>query len=91
MRHGDVDLNKHVNNVVYVDWALETLRPERIGTLRPASVEISYRAESYYGDRIFSRSQFSEEGAPVSLHQLVSEKSGKETACVRVEWRPKDA
>jgi acyl-ACP thioesterase len=27
VRHGDVDLNRHVNNVVYVDWALETLSP----------------------------------------------------------------
>lgn len=86
VRHGDVDINRHVNNVVYVDWALETLPPELIGTLQPAVVEISYRAESHYGDRIFSRSLFTSEDPAVSLHQLVSEQSGKEVARVRVEW-----
>lgn len=85
VRHGDVDLNKHVNNVVYVDWALETLPPEKIGKLRPTSVEISYRAESYYGDRIFSRSLFTDEAT--SLHKLVSEQSGKEVARLRVQWQ----
>ena len=87
VRHGDVDLNKHVNNVVYVDWALETLPPDLIGKLQPASVEISYRAESYYGDRIISRSQFVEENPLLSLHQLVSENTGKEVARLRVEWQ----
>jgi len=87
VRHGDVDLNGHVNNVVYVDWALETLAPELIGKLRPASVEISYRAESYYGDRIYSRSQFISQEPPITLHQMVSEKSGKEVARLRVGWQ----
>jgi acyl-ACP thioesterase len=87
VRHGDVDLNLHVNNVVYVDWALETVPPERIGKLRPASVEISYRAESYYGDRIFSRSGFVIDDSLTSLHTMVSEKTGKEVARLRVRWQ----
>ena len=82
-----IDDNEHVNNVVYVDWALETLPPDLIGKLQPASVEISYRAESYYGDRIISRSQFVEENPLLSLHQLVSENTGKEVARLRVEWQ----
>jgi acyl-ACP thioesterase len=87
VRHGDVDLNKHVNNVVYVDWALETLPVDMIGKLQPTSVEISYRAESYYGDSIFSRSMFTGENPPVSLHQLESEKTGKEVARLRIQWQ----
>jgi len=86
VRHGDVDLNRHVNSIVYIDWALETLPPERIGRLRPASVEISYRAEAYYGDRIFSRSGFVSEMPPVSLHTLVSEETGQEVARLRMAW-----
>jgi acyl-ACP thioesterase len=87
VRHGDVDLNRHVNNVVYVDWALETLSPEMIGKLRPYSVEISCQAESYYGDRIFSCSQFISQEPPITLHQMVSEKSGREVARLRMEWQ----
>ncbi len=87
VRHGDLDLNNHVNNVVYVDWALETLPADLIGKLQPAAVEITYRAESYYGDRIISRSMFTAEDSSVSLHQLVSEKTGKEVARLRVEWQ----
>jgi hypothetical protein len=58
-----------------------------IGKLRPTSVEISYRAESYYGDRIFSCSQFISPKPPITLHQMVSEKNGKEVARLRVEWQ----
>jgi len=86
VRHGDVDLNRHVNSIVYIDWALETLPPDRIGRLRPTAVEISYRAEAYYGDRIFSRCGFVSEAPPVTLHTLVSEETGKEVARLRVKW-----
>jgi medium-chain acyl-[acyl-carrier-protein] hydrolase len=85
VRHSDLDINRHVNNTVYVDWALETLPKEVIGRIRPATIEVSYRAEANYGDRVLSRSQY--DGATNnSRHQLVRESDGKELARLRVAW-----
>lgn len=87
VRHSDLDLNRHVNNTVYIDWALETLPAEVIGHVRPSGLEVSYRAEANYGDRIISRTFYPGMNEP-SLHQLVREKDGTEVARLRVAWRP---
>ena len=86
VRHSDLDLNQHVNNTVYVDWALETLPKDVIGRFRPKKIEVSYRAEARYGDRIMSRSQFSSGDTPTSLHQLVRESDEREVARLRIDW-----
>ena len=85
VRHSDLDINRHVNNTVYVDWALETLPKAVIGQVSPKAIEVSYRAEANYGDRILSRSQYEGEGG-TSLHQLLREADGRELARLRVEW-----
>lgn len=86
VRHSDLDINRHVNNTVYVDWALETLPKSIIGQISPHTIEVSYRAEANYGDRILSRSYYDADNQK-SLHQLLRESDGKELARVRASWR----
>ena len=50
-----LDLNKHVNNAVYVQWALEAVPEGILSRRRPVDLEVSYRAEAFYGDTIQSR------------------------------------
>ena len=85
VRHSDLDINRHVNNTVYVDWALETLPQDAIGRFRPETIEVSYRAEANYGDRVLSRSLF-DAGKLSSAHQLLRESDGKELARLQVGW-----
>ncbi len=89
VRFGDLDFNGHVNNTVFADWALETVPSETIRDWRPASVEIGYRAETFYGDRIIVRTQLQSPGDPaVFLHQLSNDRDGREVARVRTVWTP---
>lgn len=48
---GDIDINDHVNNTVYLDWALRSA-PETAGSLAPSSLEASFLAEARLGDRV---------------------------------------
>jgi len=48
-RHGDIDLNGHVNNVHYVEWLMETL-PAGHGPV--ADFEIAFRSETLEGDEV---------------------------------------
>jgi len=89
VRHSDLDINQHVNNTVYVDWALETLPQDVIGQISPKTIEVSYRAEANYGDRILSRSFFASDDSR-SIHQLIRESDGKELARLRTEWHSVD-
>lgn len=88
VRLGDLDINQHVNNVVYAGWALEALPEPWQQSHRPAAIEIAYRSEAFFGDRIISRAQACPVGdASGFLHQLVSEADGRELTRLRTFWR----
>lgn len=90
VRFGDLDVNRHVNNAVYLQWALETVPSEVVEPCRLAELEVSYRAEARYGDTILSRLQTGSGSGvgPVFLHQLVSRDGGREFTRLQSVWRP---
>lgn len=85
---GHIDWNRHVNNAIYVQWALEAAPAEVLTTLRPAEIEVSYRAEAFLGDEVVSAVRRSGEvdGGPVFLHQVVHATAGTELARLRTRW-----
>jgi len=90
VRLSDLDMNRHVNSVHYLSWGLETIpidfRKEHLLT----DVEINYRAECSYGEKIISRTEMKNEGsAAVFLHQLFKESSGQEITRLRSSWQKK--
>jgi medium-chain acyl-[acyl-carrier-protein] hydrolase len=87
VRLDDLDINNHVNNVSYIEWAVETIPKEIWQRKRVHRLEISYRAESRYGDRIVSQTQqLTHQGPICFLHRLSRDSDGKELAVVRTEW-----
>jgi medium-chain acyl-[acyl-carrier-protein] hydrolase len=68
VRRSDLDLNQHVNNVRYVEWALEATPPGVIEGSRCVGVDVQFRAESVYGDTIES---LAEAEAPGAVRHLV--------------------
>lgn len=63
----DLDANDHVNNVKYLEWALEALPLEVNRDRRLARVDIEFHAEAFYGDRIFSEVEY---GSSLAIHRL---------------------
>jgi len=54
VRRSDLDVNRHVNNVKYIEWALEAV-PEAVYQNREVQeIDIQFEAESHYGDEIIS-------------------------------------
>ena len=93
---GHLDLNRHVNNAVYVQWALEAVPADAAGRRRPVDIEVSYRAEAFYGDPVLSRAQVSAAAVParsgadaelVVLHQIVNASSDAELTRLRTRWK----
>jgi medium-chain acyl-[acyl-carrier-protein] hydrolase len=84
----DLDFNRHVNNAVYIRWGLEGVPRDVLLSCRPKSVEITYRRQVFYGDRIQSRIQNKAEGPEmVFLHQLCNAEDGRELARLRTSWK----
>lgn len=88
VRMSDLDLNQHVNHVSYVEWAIESVPADILKKYQLIEIEISFRGEVFYGDRVLSRTQILEnDEQPSFLHQIVSEKKPKELTRLKTKWR----
>jgi len=88
VRMSDLDLNQHVNHVSYIEWALETMPSDILKKCQPTKLEISFRGEAFYGDRVLSRTQIlDDDEQPSFLHQIISEKGNKELTRLKTRWR----
>ncbi len=86
---GHLDWNRHVNNSVYIQWALEGVPPDLLMSRRPMELEVSYRAEAFYGDEVLSAAQRVPEGESAEaafLHQILNAATGVELARLRTRW-----
>jgi len=88
VKMADLDWNRHVNHVVYIEWAVEAVPPEVITSCVPIEIEIDYRGEVLYGETVLSRSQVLMEGEETLLcHQIVHQDGLRELARARTLWR----
>lgn len=82
----DLDLNNHVNNTIYVGWALEAV-PDAVAAGKLTELEIAFRAEVRRGDCIVSRCSVTDtEPLICCLHQIASKRGGRELARLRTRW-----
>lgn len=70
VRRSDLDLNKHVNNVRYIEWTLD----ERPSNNKAQFVDIEFHAECDLEDKVVSKMTASETGFH---HQLERQKDQK--------------
>ncbi|MBS3819897.1 hypothetical protein KGY73_10400 [bacterium] len=83
----DLDLNRHVNNTVYIQWALESVPKDILLEKSPLEVEAAYKSEAFCGETIQSRVQRkNREGNPGYLHQIVNPTKESELTRLRTLW-----
>jgi len=83
----DIDINRHVNNLSYTRWAIESTPLEVLKTRDIRGFDIIFKAESNYGDQIESLTQNEDGSWGSALHQLKCENTGKELVLARSVWR----
>lgn len=83
VRISDTDLNRHVNHVLYVQWALETVvRQAPAGA--PGIMEVDYKAEARLGDEVVALAYEDDRG--VYVHRLSRASDGAELTRLRTVW-----
>ncbi|KAJ0783332.1 putative oleoyl-[acyl-carrier-protein] hydrolase [Helianthus annuus] len=99
-RRADLDMNKHVNNVTYIGWVLESIPQEVIDTHELQTITLDYRRECQHDDVVDSLTSSespavngcaSGENLSKFLHLLRSSGEGLELNRGRTEWRKKPA
>lgn len=81
-----LDVNRHVNNTLYVRWALETVPDEVAETMRPMVIEVNFRGEAFAGDVVTAYCGAANSGEPEFLHRIDGP-SGAELTRLRTRWR----
>ncbi len=85
INYSDVDLNQHVNNVVYLQWMLASLPFAFRDEWLIASIDISYRAQAFRDDNIVVMTG----GRAPTLYHKIETKEGKIVATATTSWRPR--
>jgi medium-chain acyl-[acyl-carrier-protein] hydrolase len=83
----NIDVNDHVNNLVYVDWSLRAAPPEVVGGRFLAELEIAYLGEARLGDEVRVYAQADVEAGSSVLLQRLQNGAGRELTRLRTTWR----
>ena len=83
--YDDIDVNKHVNNVRYLDWALKTLDYDFRKTHKVNTIDIYYKKEISFGGRVLSEVEF-DETRTNSIHRIKNADTGEILCSIKIGW-----
>ena len=83
VRYEDLDMNGHVNNTVYLAWAMEALGYDFLTSHRMKTLDIYYKHEVRYGEDVLSCAKLDDN---ISEHLIKNANTGEEVCLIRVMW-----
>lgn len=86
VRFDDIDLNKHINNAVYILWATEAVEADFRLNHNPAKIDINFRKEGYMGEKIMILTQMDGLKSTHSIRTYDSDNE-RELARAVIEWK----
>ena len=90
VRHRDLDINQHVNNVSFVEWMVESIPARVLNSSVPAEVEINFLAEAFYEERLLAACHSQDSDNTQFLHSIIRQKDRQELVRARTIWRKVD-
>lgn len=85
VRYYDIDTNDHVNNVSYVEWALEAIPIEIKNNYTLKRLKTIYKKEVNLGDRIKSEVEIINNENEIECYHLISNHE-KEACVIETHW-----
>jgi len=86
VRYSDIDTNRHVNNVKYAAWAIETIPLNIVIDYTLFNLKVTYKKETTYGKTIKALTQVLYYGDNITcLHNIVDE-DDKELCLLESKW-----
>ena len=85
VRYDDLDINGHVNNTVYITWAMEALDYDFRASNKLKTLDIYFKHEVKYGDDIVSQVKIDRENL-VSEHLIKNAQTGEEVCLLKASY-----
>ena len=86
IRFDDIDVNKHVNNANYIIWAFESLDFDFRGRKKLKSLDIVFKKEIKFGNKILSQAEIS---GDITNHVLKNAETGEDLCLISAKWTDK--
>ena len=92
VRMQDIDFNDHVNNSVYIAWAVESIPENILKNYKLKHVSVNYINEISYGNKIFAKAQlFGDEENPTFLHSISGGENNTELTRLKTVWEKRES
>lgn len=87
--NSNIDINRHVNNVVYVKWAMESLPPSLFETHRINRLQVNWLKETFAGSKVEVQTGLDQKDKSVhGLHTIIGD-DGQEKCRLATHWQPR--
>ncbi|MBQ9246792.1 hypothetical protein IJ182_11070 [bacterium] len=85
VRYNDIDVNHHANNGNYIVWALEPLSFDFRINHRLKTIDMVYKKEIKFGEKLISQVQFLDE--ITTIHTLKHSITNEDLCMLKCEWK----
>lgn len=85
-RYSDIDSNNHVNNVKYLEWAMETIPVEIANNYNLRRVKVTFEKECKYGEKISASCLIKRKGENITSYHKINRVDGEELTLLEIEW-----
>ena len=86
VRYSDIDFNKHVNNVKYVQWFMDSVPQEIREEYELKEIDILFEHECYYNDEIKCVCEIHKNEDNLLVLSNIQDKDGKELTVFVSKW-----
>jgi acyl-ACP thioesterase len=86
-KYSDLDVNMHVNNVKYIEWALDSYPLEIIDTREIKKIQVNFEGETKLGDEVEVGSEKISDEPLIFLNNVLRKKDHKEVCRIKIEWK----
>ena len=83
VRYNDIDVNRHANNGNYIIWALEPLSFEFKTSHKLKTIDMVYKKEIKYGEKLISKVQVNDNS---TIHVLKNAVTNEDVCLVHCIW-----
>lgn len=85
VNQSDIDMNDHVNNVKYIEWAIETLPVDLFRNKCLTRLKVFYKKETVYGKIIRSLAEVKDSNDKLICFQKISDEN--DLCIINSEWK----
>lgn len=87
IRYADIDSNRHVNNVKYIEWAIEAVPMEVIDEYEVKRIKVTFEKECKYGETVSSCAAITQvDNNNLKSQHIIKNGDGKELTLLEIEW-----